>query len=90
MGKIGCAQCIIGAIIIVLHAPNQHIATDIEEFKRMFFAPGIYKRNKFFLVTFWNHIFFTDYIFFPKKNSLLDVCNCFNIGIIINNLENST
>jgi len=39
MGKIGCAQCIIGATIIVLHAPNQHTATDIEEFKRMFFAP---------------------------------------------------
>ncbi|CAG8490822.1 8960_t:CDS:2 [Funneliformis mosseae] len=38
-GKIGCLQCIIGAIIIVLHAPNQHTATDIEEFKRMFFAP---------------------------------------------------
>ncbi|GBB93055.1 hypothetical protein RclHR1_02100004 [Rhizophagus clarus] len=39
LGKIGCAQCIIGATIIVLHAPNQHIASDIEEFKRMFFAP---------------------------------------------------
>jgi len=39
LGKIGCAQCIIGATIIVLHAPNQHTATDIEEFKRMFFAP---------------------------------------------------
>ncbi|CAI2168916.1 5257_t:CDS:2 [Funneliformis geosporum] len=39
-GKIGCTQCIIGAIIIVLHAPNQHTPTDIEDFKRMFFAPG--------------------------------------------------
>jgi drug/metabolite transporter (DMT)-like permease len=38
-GKVGCAQCIVGAIIIVLHAPNQHIAADIEEFKKMFFAP---------------------------------------------------
>ena len=40
-GKVGCAQCIIGATIIVLHAPNQHIATNIEEFKKTFFAPGI-------------------------------------------------
>ncbi|PKY43825.1 DUF803-domain-containing protein [Rhizophagus irregularis] len=39
LGKIGCAQCIIGATVIVLHAPNQHIASDIEEFKKMFFAP---------------------------------------------------
>ncbi|CAH1765187.1 3345_t:CDS:2 [Entrophospora sp. SA101] len=39
-GKIGCAQCIIGAIIIVMHAPPQHSATSIDEFRSLFFSPG--------------------------------------------------
>nr|CAG8580956.1 8584_t:CDS:2 [Entrophospora candida] len=38
-GKIGCAQCIIGAIIIVMHAPPQHSATSIDEFRSLFFSP---------------------------------------------------
>jgi len=38
-GKIGCAQCIIGAIIILMHAPDQQSANTIEEFQRLFFAP---------------------------------------------------
>jgi drug/metabolite transporter (DMT)-like permease len=38
-GKIGCAQCIIGAVIILMHAPDQQSANTIEEFQRLFFAP---------------------------------------------------
>ncbi|KAI9330886.1 magnesium transporter [Obelidium mucronatum] len=31
-GKIGCAQCIIGAVLIVLHAPESNSSDTIEEF----------------------------------------------------------
>ncbi|KAF9361480.1 hypothetical protein BGX26_002830 [Mortierella sp. AD094] len=39
-GKIGCALCIIGSVIIVLHAPAQAAVTDIDEFKHFVIQPG--------------------------------------------------
>ncbi|GJJ76844.1 magnesium transporter [Entomortierella parvispora] len=39
-GKIGCALCIVGAIVIVLHAPAQAAVTDIDEFKHFIIQPG--------------------------------------------------
>ncbi|KAG0089862.1 hypothetical protein BGZ93_005953 [Podila epicladia] len=39
-GKIGCALCIVGAVIIVLHAPAQDAVTDIDEFKHFVLQPG--------------------------------------------------
>ncbi|KAI8328682.1 magnesium transporter NIPA-domain-containing protein [Choanephora cucurbitarum] len=40
-GKIGCFQCILGAIIIVLHAPEQSSAdTSIEAFKHLVLSIG--------------------------------------------------
>ncbi|KAK3831566.1 MAG: magnesium transporter NIPA-domain-containing protein [Linnemannia gamsii] len=39
-GKIGCALCIVGAVIIVLHAPAQAAVTDIDEFKHFVIQPG--------------------------------------------------
>ncbi|KAF9128085.1 hypothetical protein BGW39_005360 [Mortierella sp. 14UC] len=39
-GKIGCALCIVGAVVIVLHAPAQAAVTDIDEFKRFVIQPG--------------------------------------------------
>ncbi|KAF9361918.1 hypothetical protein BGX34_006818 [Mortierella sp. NVP85] len=38
-GKVGCAQCIIGATIIVLHAPEQAAVKTIEEFKHYMIQP---------------------------------------------------
>ncbi|KAF9305830.1 hypothetical protein BGZ74_008702 [Mortierella antarctica] len=40
IGKIGCALCIVGAVIIVLHAPAQATVTDIDEFKHFVLQPG--------------------------------------------------
>ncbi|CAJ0832959.1 8305_t:CDS:2, partial [Entrophospora sp. SA101] len=40
-GSIGCTLCIIGATIIVMYAPVQHIASSIEEFRELFFSPVI-------------------------------------------------
>lgn len=41
-GKIGCALCIVGAVVIVLHAPAQAAVTDIDEFKHFVLQPGTY------------------------------------------------
>jgi drug/metabolite transporter (DMT)-like permease len=41
-GKIGCLQCILGAIVIVLHAPEQSSAdTTIEAFKHLVLSVGM-------------------------------------------------
>ncbi|KAF9909866.1 hypothetical protein EC991_007856 [Linnemannia zychae] len=39
-GKIGCALCIVGAVVIVFHAPAQAAVTDIDEFKHFVIQPG--------------------------------------------------
>ncbi|KAI7816199.1 magnesium transporter, partial [Gamsiella multidivaricata] len=39
-GKVGCAQCIIGATIIVLHAPEQAAVKTIQEFQHYMVQPG--------------------------------------------------
>ncbi|KAG0318612.1 hypothetical protein BGZ99_005586 [Dissophora globulifera] len=38
-GKVGCAQCIIGATIIVLHAPEQTSVRTIQEFQHYMIQP---------------------------------------------------
>ncbi|CAG8487572.1 7690_t:CDS:2 [Paraglomus brasilianum] len=38
-GKIGCALCILGAVMIVIHSPDQQSASTIDEFSKLFFAP---------------------------------------------------
>ncbi|KAG0260843.1 hypothetical protein BG011_001596 [Mortierella polycephala] len=40
VGKIGCGLCIVGAVIIVLHAPAQAAVTDIDQFKHFVIQPG--------------------------------------------------
>jgi len=40
VGMIGCFQCIIGAVIIALNAPEQQAATDIQEMRHYVIAPG--------------------------------------------------
>ena len=40
VGKVGCFMCIIGSVVIVMNAPSQHSATNIQDMKRFFLAPG--------------------------------------------------
>lgn len=40
IGKIGCFQCIIGSIIIVMNAPEQSAVADIQQMKSYFISPG--------------------------------------------------
>ncbi len=40
-GKVGCLQCVLGAIIIVMHAPEQGAAdSSIETFKTLMLSVG--------------------------------------------------
>ncbi|KAJ3094937.1 hypothetical protein HDU97_007433 [Phlyctochytrium planicorne] len=39
-GKIGCAQCLLGATIIVIHAPESNATETIPEFLSYVFSPG--------------------------------------------------
>jgi len=40
VGKVGCFNCIIGSIVIVLNAPEQSAVADIQEMKHFVIAPG--------------------------------------------------
>jgi uncharacterized membrane protein len=40
VGKIGCFNCIIGSVVIVLNAPEQSAVADIQEMKHFVIAPG--------------------------------------------------
>jgi magnesium transporter len=40
VGKLGCFNCIVGAIVIAVNAPEQPAVTTIQEMKTMVLAPG--------------------------------------------------
>ena len=40
VGKIGCFNCIIGAVVIAANAPAQAAVTDIQDMKKMVLSPG--------------------------------------------------
>ncbi|RMZ86097.1 hypothetical protein DV737_g74, partial [Chaetothyriales sp. CBS 132003] len=40
VGKVGCFNCIIGSVVIVMNAPEQSSVADIQEMKHFVIAPG--------------------------------------------------
>ena len=40
VGKVGCFSCIIGSVVIVMNAPEQSSAANIQEMKKFVIAPG--------------------------------------------------
>lgn len=42
LGKLGCAICLIGSVIIVLHAPPDKEITTIDEILHYAIQPGLY------------------------------------------------
>ncbi|KAF2711414.1 DUF803-domain-containing protein [Pleomassaria siparia CBS 279.74] len=40
VGKVGCFNCIIGSVVIVINAPSQSAVSDIQDMKRLVIAPG--------------------------------------------------
>ena len=44
LGKIGCAICLIGSVIIVLHAPPDKEVESVEEILNLALQPGTFTR----------------------------------------------
>lgn len=40
VGKVGCFNCIIGSVVIVINAPEQSAVADIQDMKHLVIAPG--------------------------------------------------
>lgn len=40
VGKVGCFNCIIGSVVIVINAPEQSAVADIQDMKKLVIAPG--------------------------------------------------
>jgi len=40
VGKVGCFNCIIGSVVIVINAPSQSAVSDIQDMKHLVIAPG--------------------------------------------------
>ncbi|KAI7903765.1 magnesium transporter [Cokeromyces recurvatus] len=79
-GKIGCLQCILGAVMIILHAPEQSSAdSTIETFKSLVISIG-------FLIYAGLAILFSLFLIFycgprwGKKNMLIYITICSLIG----------
>lgn len=45
IGKIGCALCLIGSVVIVLHAPEDHDVQTVDEILHYALQPGKYSRR---------------------------------------------
>ncbi|EIE88815.1 hypothetical protein RO3G_13526 [Rhizopus delemar RA 99-880] len=79
-GKVGCLQCVLGAIIIVMHAPEQGAAdSSIETFKTLMLSVG-------FLVYAFIAVAVSLFLVFycaprwGKSNMLVYICVCSLIG----------
>jgi hypothetical protein len=57
-GKIGCAQCVIGAVIIVLHTPETTASTTIPQFISLVLAPAFLVYASFAFLTILLLIFY--------------------------------
>ncbi|KAL7316152.1 hypothetical protein PS15m_005287 [Mucor circinelloides] len=81
-GKIGCLQCILGAIVIVLHAPEQSSAdTSIETFKRLVLSVGFLVYGGIAIVISLILVFYCGPRW-GKKNMLVYITVCSLIGSI--------
>ncbi|KAK4514412.1 uncharacterized protein ATC70_002007 [Mucor velutinosus] len=81
-GKIGCLQCILGAIVIVLHAPEQSSAdTTIETFKKLVLSVGFLVYGGIAIAISLILVFYCGPRW-GKKNMLVYISVCSLIGSI--------
>jgi hypothetical protein len=43
MGIVGCVSCIVGSVVIVIHAPQEHTPNSVQEIWILATQPGIEK-----------------------------------------------
>lgn len=80
MGILGCVSCIVGSVIIVIHAPQEHTPSSVQEVWNLATQPGFYLFLLFFfflssLVSLTT--LFLDYCLFlliPCVYSVSDLC----------------
>ncbi|KAG0707045.1 magnesium transporter NIPA-domain-containing protein [Suillus ampliporus] len=78
-GWLGCALCIIGSTIIALNGPQEQTPSEIEQFKKLFLAPGFLGYMAALMTIAFSIIFY----FGPKygKNNMLwYITVCSTIG----------
>ncbi|KAG1751291.1 magnesium transporter NIPA-domain-containing protein [Suillus paluster] len=78
-GWLGCALCIIGSTIIALNGPQEQTPGEIEQFKKLFLAPGFLG----YIAALFTIAFSIIFYFGPKygKNSMLwYITVCSTIG----------
>ncbi|GAN07340.1 DUF803 domain membrane protein [Mucor ambiguus] len=81
-GKVGCLQCILGAIVIVLHAPEQSSAdTTIETFKKLVLSVGFLVYGGIAIIISLILVFYCGPRW-GKKNMLVYISVCSLIGSI--------
>ncbi|KAH6668012.1 magnesium transporter NIPA-domain-containing protein [Halenospora varia] len=81
LGKLGCAICLIGSVIIVLHAPPDQEITTIDEILNYAIQPG------FLLFCFSVSVFAVVMIYrvapkYGKKNPLIYLSICSTVGSV--------
>jgi drug/metabolite transporter (DMT)-like permease len=40
LGVLGCVSCIVGSVIVVIHAPQEHMPNSVEEIWNLAIQPG--------------------------------------------------
>ena len=45
MGVLGCVSCIVGSVVIVIHAPQEHTPNSVQEIWNLATQPGIILYN---------------------------------------------
>lgn len=81
LGKVGCAICLIGSVIIVLHAPPDKDVQTIDEILQYAIQPGFL----FYCFVVTAFAFFMIYIVAPRygrKNPLVYLSICSTVGSI--------
>ncbi|KAF9156889.1 hypothetical protein DFQ26_009201 [Actinomortierella ambigua] len=78
-GKVGCALCIFGAVVIVLHAPQQAAMKTIEQFRDKMIQPGFLTWMGITIVASLILVFKVAPKW-GKKNMMVDISICSLIG----------
>ncbi|KAK1322877.1 hypothetical protein QJS10_CPA02g00588 [Acorus calamus] len=54
MGVLGCVLCIVGSTVIVLHAPEEHTPSSVQEIWNLAIQPVINWRERDFMLYVWD------------------------------------
>jgi drug/metabolite transporter (DMT)-like permease len=98
LGKLGCAICLIGSVIIVLHAPPDKDIEDVQEILNYAIQPGNYIWRVMLVIFYWQVSGFLLYCaavaafasimiykiapIYGKKNPLIYISICSTVGSV--------